>query len=912
MGTQGVYYPERTGLWSFTILILFTFMLASCGGGGSGGSGLTNGAGSNTGTSNITGPGNPTGAGDTTGNVTPPQGSINNNTPSVTLGAHQGQALLGPIVNATVSVYKANDFNGVPICTVMTSSLTDTRGPGIVDLSACSILPSVIYFLVVRGGMDIDANDDGILDSAPTPKNGALRALLTGADIIRGGFRINIVTEIAYQSVSDILLTGGAGVDILNRLDFVAQQLLKEDLNGDQVINNADLLVFSPVNDSDSIPIEIAELVEDILAAILSGDRNNLIRLSRQLLLASLGEFDYLSLIIPNKEYQNFIVSDFLVEDGYLYAAGFEADSVDNDIKFLIIDVRDLSNVRAVGEVTLNNLSADPHQWGIQMVKSGSYLYLVSQKLGMIVVNVSDRSSPAARLHIAGNDFNSIAKGGSNNLYVSSLDVSIDPSRKSISIYDINNPGFPSLLNTLHDVSAFSMVYENGYLYAYGSGLSVYNASNRNNLVLLDNLSFPSGSGDKLVYNDGFVYLPIHSAELQGMSIFDVSDPTDIKRKDSVSGLGFVSNLASEGDRLFVGSQLDFNSSLLTTFDITNPGELSILDSRSAPLNFYIDIEDDRIYLSGSRDFTAYDIGALHNRPNYFDFIATSELASQVEVAGNVAFVGDGRKKLLAIDVSTPGQGMEIIDEYDVTAPILDIQIVGNLAYLANADDGLKIIRIGNPAHMSLEREMFSHLNLRNAGSVTVLNNHAYIASEYFLGMLHKVFNNSNSGHFQILAETNNVPVIIKDLAGKGNYIYAIGLDTLHVYSADTLSFISQQNLVANTIEVVGDYAYTTSSNSGLSILNVTNPANPVLFGGVLGLGVGNAVSVSGDIAYVANEFGYIEAYDVSNKISPVLIGISQISGTVLDVFATEDYVYAVNGFGLAIVPAIKRRNIVE
>jgi hypothetical protein len=224
------------------VVLAAILSLMGCGGGGGGGSPSGGAPGGSGGTGG-------TGGTDGTGGGT----SADTAVPQAQLGPSLGQALLGPIIGATVEVYDAENFSGALICSVTTSAEDAPEGPGVIDLSACPISETLVYMLVVEGGTDIDADDDEVIDSTPTAKQGSLRAIISGRDILAGDFRINIITEIAYQSVSDALLGGAPQSEIVRRLDGVAKQLLSEDLNGDGIVDNIDLLDFSPVDDGSFI-----------------------------------------------------------------------------------------------------------------------------------------------------------------------------------------------------------------------------------------------------------------------------------------------------------------------------------------------------------------------------------------------------------------------------------------------------------------------------------------------------------------------------------------------------------------------------------------------------------------------------------------------------------------------------------
>ena len=97
----------------------------------------------------------------------------------------------------------------------------------------------------------------------------------------------------------------------------------------------------------------------------------------------------------------------------------------------------------------------------------------------------------------------------------------------------------------------------------------------------------------------------------------------------------------------------------------------------------------------------------------------------------------------------------------------------------------------------------------------------------------------------------------------------------------------TQQELDASFISVRGVYvedrgaqtlAYLASAERGLQILDVTDPANPVLLGGAGYLAWSDSVWVSGDYAYVAegNYKGLIRIWDVSTPSNPRPVGALQ------------------------------------
>lgn len=900
----------------FRILIAATTLtLAACGGGGGGGgssNGLpSGGAGGGSGGSGGAGGG---GSGDSA--VTHAQ-----------LGPGLGQALLGPIVDATVAVYEAENFNGVSICTVSTSPEGAPEGPGVIDLSSCPISAGSVYFLVVEGGTDIDANDDEVVDATPTAKQGALRAIISGQKILAGDFRVNIVTEIAYQSVSDALLGGAGQLEILSRLDGVARQLLSEDLNADGIVDNEDLLDFSPVDHQGLIAGEYGPLLEEILAAILSGNRNELTRLSRELLLSSLGDYYFVDLLSQSGNYRNLLIGDFLVEGDFIYAAGYEADSPENDLKVFIFDATDFSAVSLVGEYSTDGLAVNPQSAKIDMLKVGDFLYVTSQGNGLFVIDVSDPAAPAASLLLDGSYLTSMAARDGSTMYIG-YDDELSASNRGVYIVDIGDPANPRIVGSVGNVTVFDLLYADGFLYVYGPGIAAYDASSPTSLSLVGTLSFPASSSNNISYKEGFIYAPIIDADagLDGMTIVDARDPAIMTRIDDIAGIGSVTEIDVHDQTLYATASTSFGSSFtLVSFDIGSDGRLQMIDSRSTPIAYYLQYENGRVYLASAIQVAAYDANALNNKTDHLGFIATDKAANLVEVVGGVAYVANDTE-LLAIDVSDPAGALSVLDGVSVIDWINDMAIVGNYAYLANATEGIKVVDISDPSNLQVvgsNSELvprydarYDQTYYRETFAIAVQDQLAYTITGGFPDVTLGVFDIGDPAAPAVLRSAD-YPYPIGDIAIRNDTLYGVdtGPGSASLYTidvADLPQHVATMDLLARAVELDGAYLYTTSSTAGLSIVNVSDERNPVLFGGTLSLGIGNALSVLGDVAYVANDFGMVEVYDIRDKTRPERVGQYPISGVVKDVFATDEYVYAVNGLGLVIEPAVHLHDALE
>ncbi|HAB14966.1 MAG TPA: hypothetical protein PLX89_23160 [Verrucomicrobiota bacterium] len=99
-------------------------------------------------------------------------------------------------------------------------------------------------------------------------------------------------------------------------------------------------------------------------------------------------------------------------------------------------------------------------------------------------------------------------------------------------------------------------------------------------------------------------------------------------------------------------------------------------------------------------------------------------------------------------------------------------------------------------------------------------------------------------------------------------------------------------------VEVVGRYAYLAFRESGVVIIDVNDPAKPVRVGAYDTDGRAMAVRVSGKYAYVADGASGLVVLDVSNPVNPVRVGGYRTYGYSLDVDVVRNYVYVAEGDG--------------
>lgn len=115
---------------------------------------------------------------------------------------------------------------------------------------------NVLYVIAISGGQNIDADDDGVIDSSPTSNLGTLHLVALSNRIKTGGIKANILTDIVYHKILYLLLAKYPQETIQRAMNQYPPTLLKEDIDGDNDQDHDDLLLWDPVPDKDKAAIE--------------------------------------------------------------------------------------------------------------------------------------------------------------------------------------------------------------------------------------------------------------------------------------------------------------------------------------------------------------------------------------------------------------------------------------------------------------------------------------------------------------------------------------------------------------------------------------------------------------------------------------------------------------------------------
>ncbi|MBC1198057.1 DUF4347 domain-containing protein, partial [Microcystis aeruginosa BLCCF158] len=107
----------------------------------------------------------------------------------------------------------------------------------------------------------------------------------------------------------------------------------------------------------------------------------------------------------------------------------------------------------------------------------------------------------------------------------------------------------------------------------------------------------------------------------------------------------------------------------------------------------------------------------------------------------------------------------------------------------------------------------------------------------------------------------------------------------------------------AYDVQVVGNYAYVADGDSGLQIIDISNPTTPTLKGNY-DTGWAYGVQIVGNYAYIADTYTGLQIIDISNPTNPTFKGNYYTSEAVpaYDVQVVGNYAYIITRSGLQII----------
>jgi hypothetical protein len=411
-----------------------------------------------------------------------------------------------------------------------------------------------------------------------------------------------------------------------------------------------------------------------------------------------------------------------------------------------------------------------------------------------------------------------------------------------------------------------------------------------------------SNPGTAIVVEDGLAYVGIYGVlgfGIGGLVIADVSDPS---APVEIGAIEYASYSRS-----------------ITIRDLVVEGGFAYLAIEKTPV-YPADPRTGSLWIVDVSDPTApVEIGAFEVP------LATRGIA----VVDNLAYLTVLAYLPFPVPFPPPEiepSGMRVIDVANPSAPVQvgsielsgspnDIEVVGDLAYIADYLAGLRTIDVSDPtAPVGIDLAA----SYGRPFSLTVVDGLAYLANpgSHGRGGL-SVFDLSDP-RAPIEIGVLQLPYGASDVAVEGGLAYVaaadLGLQAIDVSNPEApvaLGRLATPYRDAATLAVADGFAYVLtpstrySRNGALQIIDLSIPTTPIEVGTttVSGIAFSPEVAVVGDLAYVTVGEEGLRIIDVSNPATPVEIGALDTPGFASGVTGVNDVAYVADGgTGLRII----------
>ncbi|MGC9778186.1 MAG: hypothetical protein HZR80_02980 [Candidatus Heimdallarchaeota archaeon] len=386
-------------------------------------------------------------------------------------------------------------------------------------------------------------------------------------------------------------------------------------------------------------------------------------------------------------------------------------------------------------------------------------------------------------------------------------------------ILDISNLSSPTKVGEyLKDNTRDIFVNDSyAYLSGYDYALEIVNITNPFNPERVGEWGI-TGDCWGLDIQGNYAYLALRTV---GLYILDISDPTNPFYEGDFAGTDYY-RVFLEGNYAYISSLIN-EAVIIDISDPSNPFEEGYFAS-FFPWGIYV--SNDIAYLAAKENFTICDITDKENPAVIYNLFQGGEAIS-VDVNGNYAYIVDSKEGLEIIDINNPANPFEV-GQYDEIG-FRDVVVIGNYAYLVDFDRGLTIIDISNKNVPIKVSEFYEGHG--QAFGLYINGNIAYLANGHASLEIIDITDSTNPIKISNYDTGSNVyDVFVRD---NYVYIATLaGLTICEITNSVDLSFVSELEYECDWIKKIfstGNYTFITGETDGLTIINTRNPINPTI-----------------------------------------------------------------------------------
>ena len=602
-------------------------------------------------------------------------------------------------------------------------------------------------------------------------------------------------------------------------------------------------------------------------------------------------------------------VTDTIVQDSFAY--------IGKGARLVILDIADPAQPKVAGA------SSEMPDIVQGLAVNAQYAYIADGGGGLRVLNIADPSNIyetgfyntwASSVALAAPQ--SAAKDGKTFAYVADGDL------KVIDVSDPANPLEAAALATPGRATALAVAGNLLYLADGDSGLQVVDISNPNQPLIQFSMALPGFTyGITYEERDGKHLVYLANGEIGGLHIIDVSDPQKPVEVGSLDTGGDMREVAVAQSRAYLAN----GAKGLAVINVTDPSQPSLLGAYDSPgYAMGVAVKDNIAYLADGAALITVDIQDPVNpqKAGSYDVLgaAYGVALAQKTLEGKLrtfAYVADYYDGMYVMDVSdkklrptvisfynTPGFADRITlfsrPESGSTAAASTLNAVADAktyAYISSPLDGVSVVDVTSP-YYPVDAGTVDTPGWAHAASLTVLPDS--VTTDATSGRVYAYVADGEQGGLRILDLSQpKQPVetgFYKTPGGaRGVAVASVSLKTARSTDQGELRLISASSPDSQE----KTFAYVADGASGLQVIDVSDPAYPVLAGALDTPVFAENVVLSGKYAYVADgQNGGLRVIDVHDPYKPVEVGAYDVQGYAGNLTVQDTRVYLADGDG--------------
>jgi hypothetical protein len=279
--------------------------------------------------------------------------------------------------------------------------------------------------------------------------------------------------------------------------------------------------------------------------------------------------------------------------------------------------------------------------------------------------------------------------------------------------------------------------------------------------------------------------------------------------------------------------------------------------------------------------------------------------ANDIFIQGDYAYIADGSRGLLILDIASP-YFPSFVASYNTPGPAYRVFVSEDyycyVIYELSGNRLVNIYDIATPNNPSLAGNLDS--TSADYLDIYAANHYAYVGagSNGF-----KIYNMVDPTRPSLMGVINGF-FPQNRIWLSGNYIYMTYYNTsggksryqpINVSNPASpllLTPVDLFNEPVHDFEVFNNYLYACFADSGLRILEVSNPTDPSLISGYDTYGQANDIFFYGANAFIADGSNGTMMINIANPNTPYLDGYYNASGSAQSVFVTGGYIFVACG----------------